>query len=137
MLEYQDYINHRDLILNKTNNGNFTAMDSGNQIWYLIHNGESKPLEKSSEELENVQLSIVYYTDIFSGFPDAKLYTMGATALATITTAFAMILAFVYMCNTMHDQTNHDIMFSLKDRRYLSLFLCLQYFQEPSSAVFW
>jgi hypothetical protein len=119
VLEYHDYLNYHELVLNKTNNGSFTVMDSRNQTWYLVHHGELKPLKQALDDLENVQLSVLYYTDIFFDFPNAKLYTMGAATAAIIATTLAMILTFVYMCKSMCDEIHDNIICSLNYYQHL------------------
>jgi hypothetical protein len=108
VLEYHDYLNfnNRELILNKTNNGSFTMINSRNQTWYLVNKGEVKPLVQASDELENEQLSIVYYTDVFSDISYANMYTMGEVTSAVIATASSMIVVLVYMCRFMRDDTH-------------------------------
>jgi hypothetical protein len=65
VLEYQDYLNNCESILSETNNSDFTVIDLRNPTWYLVFNGTLKPLEQASDELENAQLSVLYYTDVF------------------------------------------------------------------------
>jgi hypothetical protein len=119
VLEYRDYFNNRELILNKTNNSSFTVFDSKNQIRYLIYNGTSKPLDQISDELDNVQLSIVYSTDVLFNVPHANLYAMIAAALAILMTALAMISVFWSMCNSMDDDVNDLSMCLFKSWKYL------------------
>jgi hypothetical protein len=97
VLEYRDYLNNREWILNKTNNSNFTVIDSRNQIWYFVQDGEPKPLVQAPIELENMQLSILYYTDAFFYVPNAHLYAMIATISAVIITVLAMFSTLVGM----------------------------------------
>jgi hypothetical protein len=111
-----------ELILNKTNNSSFTVFDQQIQTWYLVYNGTSKPLEQASEELKNVQLSIVYYTNMFFLVPYAKLWVIIATTLAILFTMIAMFSALVLMLIRMYDHTDDRFKYLLNNR-YLPRFL--------------
>jgi hypothetical protein len=111
VLEYQDYLNNWEFILEKTNHSNFPVIDPRNQTWYLVYNGEPEPLVPTSDKLETMQLSILYYTDVFFYVPDAHQYTniaatlaMVVTVSAVIATATAMILRCIYKYNG-HDNS--------------------------------
>jgi hypothetical protein len=110
VVEYRDYLDNsnRKEILNHTNNGNFIVIDSKNQIWYLVQDGgEPKPLVQVSNELGNMQLSILYYTDVLSHFPNAYLYATIAAILTTIAAIFVMILVFICMSKSMCDDISY------------------------------
>jgi hypothetical protein len=130
VLEYQDYLNlnNRELILKKANNSSFTIIDSRNQVWYLVYKGEPKLLKEASDELENLQLSIFYYTDVFFDIPDAHLYATIATILATMAAAFSTVFSafsilqkYIYRYDGRYD-TSYGFACSLNDW-YLPLVL--------------
>jgi hypothetical protein len=61
VLEYEYYRSNSTYILSETkDNINFTVFDPQNQTYYLVSKGEIKPLVSASDELENMQPSVLY-----------------------------------------------------------------------------
>jgi hypothetical protein len=106
ILEYEDYLNNHEFILNKTNNSSFTVFDPRNQTWHLVFNGNIKPLEQASDELENVQLSILYYTDVFFDISNAIEYAMAAALSTMIVTVLATVMSFASMIKYRRESTD-------------------------------
>jgi hypothetical protein len=125
VLEYEDYLNKREFILSETkNNINFTVFDSRTQTWYLVFKGDikPKPLEQASDELEDVQLSILYYTDVFFDISNPSKYIIMVAACTPIFIAFAMVTSFISMIRFMCEP-NKSIYERSLHNRYLPWFL--------------
>jgi hypothetical protein len=125
VLEYEDYLNQRKSILSQTrNNINFTVFDSRAQTWYLVFKGDinPKPLEQASDELKDVQLYILYYTDVFSGIPSPKEIILVIALFTMIFIAAATITSFVSMIKYMRE-SNKNIYERSLHNRYLPWFL--------------
>jgi hypothetical protein len=108
VLEYRDYLNHREFILYIVQNSNFIVTDSKSQINYLVYNGEIKPLAQASDVLENIHLSVLYFTDVFFHVANANLYAMIAAAVAIIASTFSMFSILVLMVGHMFKAINKD-----------------------------
>jgi hypothetical protein len=125
VLEYEDYLNQRKSILSETkNNINFTVFDSRTQTWYLVFKGDikHKPLEQASDELKDVQLSILYYTDVFSDIPSPNEIILVIALLTMIFIAATTFISFVSMIRYMREPNKNMYERSLHNR-YLPWFL--------------
>jgi hypothetical protein len=126
VLEYEDYLNKREFILSETkNNINFTVFDSRTQTWYLVFKGDikPKPLEQASDELEDVQLSILYYTDVFFDISNPSEYIiMTALVVPPLFIILATVTSFISMIRFMCEP-NKSIYERSLHNRYLPWFL--------------
>jgi hypothetical protein len=126
VLEYEDYLNQREDILSQTSsNIDFTVFDSRTQTWYLVSKGDinPKPLEQASDELKDVQLSILYYTDVFSDIPSPNQAILWIAILTMIFIAATTFISFVSMIKYMCKPDKKNIYERSLNNRYLPWFL--------------